>query len=255
MGNSISFLQEKIRNLPTITYNDLTIKFDSIVAFDISERKNNDEMNRIRENIIGAIYNSKIPPEYYLFSLRWKRLKQATDKYLQKLLPDETITDVKCVHKGGRNSNYDFIIRTNLSTVYIFENLIKFLKSIENITNENEIYGCKRNLFKSEINILESEFQFIIGYNIIIPNKIINKIIQFYELNTQLIDNKKYTVSDDSLLGYIFHNLKITIIDIKKLNYNFDFSLSFDDNNKNINSNTIVIRNRFYNNFYLKNNF
>ena len=151
-----------------------------------------------------------------------------------------------------RNSNYDFIIRTNLSTVYIFENLIKFLKSIENITNENEIYGCKRNLFKSEINILESEFQFIIGYNIIIPNKIINKIIQFYELNTQLIDNKKYTVSDDSLLGYIFHNLKITIIDIKKLNYNFDFSLSFDDNNKNINSNTIVIRNRFYNNLDIR---
>lgn len=113
MGNTISFLQEKRRNLPNIKYNDLTIQFDLIAAFDVSLRRSNDEINRMREYIIGAIYNSKIPPEYYIFSLRWKRLKEATDKYLEKLLPDETITDVKCVHKGGRNSKHDFDIILN----------------------------------------------------------------------------------------------------------------------------------------------
>ena len=121
MGNSISFLQEKRRNLPNIKYNDLTIQFDSIAAFDISVRRSNDEMNHMREYIIGAIYNSKIPTEYYIFSSRWKRLKETTDKYLGKLLPDETITDVKCVHKGGRNSKYDFEIILNKKHVFKIE--------------------------------------------------------------------------------------------------------------------------------------
>ena len=127
MGNTVSLLFDKRNNLPKIHYNDLTIKFDSIVAFDVSIRRSNDEMNHMREFIIGAIYNSKIPPEYYLFSSRWKRLKQATDKYLQKLLPDETITDVKCVHKGGRNSNYDFEI--TLNTIHVFNIEFKFNSS------------------------------------------------------------------------------------------------------------------------------
>ena len=121
MGNSIPLLQEKIRNLPTITYNALTIQFNSISSFDVSIRRNNDEMNRMREFIIGAIYNSKIPLEYYIFSSRWKRLKEATDKYLEKLLPDEPITDVKCVHKGGRNSKYDFEIILNKKHLFKIE--------------------------------------------------------------------------------------------------------------------------------------
>ena len=75
----------------------------------------------MREFIIGSIYNSKIPQEYYIFSSRWKRLKEATDKYLEKLLPDEPINDVKCVHKGGRNSNYDFEIILNKKHVFKIE--------------------------------------------------------------------------------------------------------------------------------------
>lgn len=121
MGNTISFLQEKRCNLPNIIYNDLTIQFDSIAAFDISVRRSNDEMNHMREFIIGAIYNSRIPAEYYIFSSRWKRLKEATDKYLEKLLPDEQITDVKCIHKGGRNSNYDFEITLNTNHQFNIE--------------------------------------------------------------------------------------------------------------------------------------
>jgi len=130
MGNTVLLLFDKRNNLPKIHYNDKTIQIDSITAFDVSERKNNDEMNRIRENIIGAIYNSKIPPEYYLFSSRWKRLKEACDKYLQKLLPDETITGIKCIHKGGRNCKYDFEIILN--TIHVFKIEFKFNSSSQN---------------------------------------------------------------------------------------------------------------------------
>ena len=99
-------------NSMSITYNKTTINYNSVNSFNISSRSKNDANNKIRENIIGAIINNRIPREYYTYSLLWKNLKDEIDKYISQLcsiykLKNET---KKCLHKAGRKNNYDLLL-------------------------------------------------------------------------------------------------------------------------------------------------
>ncbi len=71
----------KLNNLPCINYQIkkqiFKIIYKDINAFIVSSKKDNDENNKIRENIIGAIINNKIPNEYYKYSRRWANLKKS----------------------------------------------------------------------------------------------------------------------------------------------------------------------------------
>ena len=53
--------------LPAFTYNkNVKLNPESIDSFNVSPGKNkNDEKNKTRENIIGAIINNKVPNEYF----------------------------------------------------------------------------------------------------------------------------------------------------------------------------------------------
>jgi hypothetical protein len=103
--------------LPTVSYNKTEINYHSINSFTPSEKKKNDENNKMRENIIGAIINKKIPVEYYAISNRWNVMSKNISEYVNRIvkqeIPDVNIDDIECIHKGGRKFNFDFVIKIN----------------------------------------------------------------------------------------------------------------------------------------------
>ena len=107
----------KLNNLETILYNKTYINYNNINAFNLSTRCNNDHNNKVRENIICAIINNKISNNYYKYSPRWNRLKEQLNIYIKNIClnfdNNITINNIKCLHKAGRNNNYDFNIIIN----------------------------------------------------------------------------------------------------------------------------------------------
>ena len=93
-----------------------------------TERSQNDKNNKMREAIIGAIINNRVPPTYYLTE-RWRNLKQAVVGFLQTCsssTDDDTgavaaaaaYSHVECIPAAGRGHNYDFtIVFTNSECV------------------------------------------------------------------------------------------------------------------------------------------
>ena len=67
---------KKKTNLQSIIYNNSTLNILSIDSFIVSSRQLNDMNNKIRENIVGAIINNKIPDEYYKHSSKWNLMKK-----------------------------------------------------------------------------------------------------------------------------------------------------------------------------------
>ena len=116
--HNIKKYMSTLKQLPIFEYNKIILSYPTINSFLISEKKINDENNKLRENIVGAIINDKIPQEYYLYSNRWKYMKNNIFNYINCLAKEHTnnnitIDKVICNHKGGRNSNFDFIITIN----------------------------------------------------------------------------------------------------------------------------------------------
>jgi len=116
----IHILQRNIRkylfllySLPIVKYNKSIINYKSIYDFDVSTKDKNDEKNKIRENIIGAIINKKIPEKYFKLSSKWKRLYDAIMNYISELIDFKEIYKLILIPKGGRKFNYDFQIIIN----------------------------------------------------------------------------------------------------------------------------------------------
>lgn len=107
----------KLFNLKHFEYNRENINTKSIDAFRLSSRQLNDKNNKTRENIIGAIINNKVPEDYYIIQ-KWVSLKHNIDNYLILLEDQDEDTQLKqyirtkteCIHRAGRNHNYDFTI-------------------------------------------------------------------------------------------------------------------------------------------------
>lgn len=86
-----------------------------------TERSQNDKNNKMREAIIGAIINNRVPPTYYLTE-RWRNLKQAVGGFLQTCSSSThdmgaaaaaaaaAYSHVECIPAAGRGHNYDFTI-------------------------------------------------------------------------------------------------------------------------------------------------
>lgn len=102
------------KNLKPIDYNKTVIDYYSINIFlNNGSKKDNDKDNKKRENIIGAVINEKIPPEYYKYSFRWKNLRKGIFDYLKLLNKDKGFNKIECLHKGGRRNHYDFVIKVD----------------------------------------------------------------------------------------------------------------------------------------------
>ncbi len=75
-------------------------------------RNKNDKNNKMREAIICAIINNKVPETYYLTE-QWRALKAAVDGFLAECgagAGGGSYSDVKCILKGGQGHNYDFSV-------------------------------------------------------------------------------------------------------------------------------------------------
>jgi len=103
----------KLFALPAVKYNKMCIDRHSIHAFDISSKRFNDENNKMRESIVGAIINNKLPNDYFIM-YKWHRMKRSIDAYLHRLL-DVPFLHVECKHMGGRKYNYDFDVLFHVS--------------------------------------------------------------------------------------------------------------------------------------------
>ena len=106
-----------VKSYPTFTYNGLVLTDTSLKAFELSVKGNNDNNNKIRESIIGAIINDKVPEEYYSLE-EWASLKREIFIYLGALTPQPHSGKVECVHMGGRKFNFDFSIK--IDDIYIY---------------------------------------------------------------------------------------------------------------------------------------
>jgi len=91
-----------------LSYNKHKIFVDSIKCFAISSRNKNDELNKLRESIIGAIINNKIPNTFYELEPRWTLIKTSVFNYIDILTNKQQYNCIDCIHTAGRNHKYDF---------------------------------------------------------------------------------------------------------------------------------------------------
>ena len=98
-------------SLRSIPYESIFITYRSIYYLDKSSKEENDTYNKSREYIIGAIINNVIDEHYYIYSRRWKKLRQQIQSYINILCDKHHIINYKkieCIHKAGRGNHYDF---------------------------------------------------------------------------------------------------------------------------------------------------
>jgi len=105
----------KILDLGSICHNKRSINYDSIDAFAAENRSKNDDNNKLRESIIGAIINNLIPESYYTHSEKWRKIKSGIYIFIDQLCEKRNITfdTCVCVQKAGRNNHYDLDLTIN----------------------------------------------------------------------------------------------------------------------------------------------
>ena len=121
--NTLKKYLHHLRYLPSFSYKQTILNYDSIKAFQNSEKKNNDKNNKTRENIICAIINGVVPSVYFRKSGTWNSIKLNVQQYIHNVLDDynsktdpseiTNVQKIQCVHKGGRRFKYDFEIIVN----------------------------------------------------------------------------------------------------------------------------------------------
>jgi len=81
-----------LSSLMPIPYQTIDITYGSINYFDKSTKENNDEYNKSREYIIGAVIHDAIHKDY-IYSRRWNRLRQPVQSYINILCDKPYIID------------------------------------------------------------------------------------------------------------------------------------------------------------------
>jgi hypothetical protein len=95
--------------LDPFIYNQYTLDYKSIHSFTKSVKKENDKNNKLRETIIAAIINQKVPDNYFILA-SWFKLRLSISNYM-KQLRDGPYLDAECKLMAGRKNNYDFLLR------------------------------------------------------------------------------------------------------------------------------------------------
>ena len=226
----------KLHNLESIVYEGIIINYQIIKIFeDNTIRNNNDKNNKIRENIIIAIVNNKIPKEYYILSYFWNNLKNKLFDVLN-IIFNNNLIDLECKKAGGRNKNYDFLISILDNDNKKINKKIEFKFNCEKIDKCPQFLSLSSKFNTNYTDIFYDNYlpQISKLYNIEIISKslynkhiyqtIYNKNIFFkdlYDNETKYIKEKKIIV-DDSIDYYLKNNADK--IDIIQLNNKFNES-------------------------------
>lgn len=91
------------------TYNKVVLNVKSINTFNVSSRSCNDKNNKIRELVIGALLNNKVPENYFVLA-KWRTMKYNLISYINSL-SNKPYIKVNCINKAGRSNKYDFLIK------------------------------------------------------------------------------------------------------------------------------------------------
>jgi len=167
-----------LNTLEPIIDNNITINYHSIHTFyKIHNREMNDTNNKIREAVISAIINNKIPNTYYNKSNLWKQFKKKLLSFIEcELFTNLPILYFNCSTKAGRKNNYDFSIVGHL------KNNLKITEKVEFKFNQKNIESCPQ--------ILSLSASFNTNYGEYFYDNYLDKIIALYSLEN--IDKTTY---------------------------------------------------------------
>jgi len=105
-------------------------------------RAKNDANNKVREEILHALSEGKIPAEFYQDATngtKWTHIKEGFHEKIHELCPLEFDT-FKMKRKGGRNFHYDFDVEYLLSGVLVYSVKLEFKFGTKSIYKLPEIY-------------------------------------------------------------------------------------------------------------------
>ena len=129
-----------------------------------SEKAKNDEENKIRENVLVNIFNTRYEnhPKY---GEKWKDVRSKWENVMRKISPIEDYCRVELEQKAGRSNHYDFNV-----TYYDYENRT-YVKRVEFKHNATSISAMPQFLslpLKSAVplmnNVSYSEFYYDAGH-------------------------------------------------------------------------------------------
>lgn len=214
--------------------------------------------------LVIIIYNPKVQYEREMYNLHTKYLKNKNIMHYfvtwNQTQNDDIVVDDNVIKLKGSESfvpgimlktmtalkyltinlglDYDYLLRTNISTVINYDNLINYLNT--NIQPEHEFFTFFKNVIKwtdpnAGITDVHYDTPYAQGTNIFLKRNVVDKLLA----DENLID---CNVIDDVSLGYTMTRLGITLHDFGKQLYS--------TNENNPSSNNIFFRNKRDHNRY-----
>ena len=110
-------------------------------------RKDNNEHNIIRENIIYNIIKNTIPNEWYIENIKWLELKTKLFDIINLLSNDIEYDNIDIILKGGRNFNYDFELLYLSNFIIINKIYIEFKYNTYRIDKYPQFLSISANKF------------------------------------------------------------------------------------------------------------
>lgn len=153
-------------------------------------------------------YDNSINEDIKLIENKNLLLIRGEEKYDCLNIFNKTIKSFKYCHE---NYNYKYIIRTNISSFWIYDKLLNYLNNIKN----NFIYGWKVNT-----TINNEKIYFISGTGIIIP----------YNLVPMIFDHDITTfIMDDIEISQFYLSKNIELKDARRNNINYVYKFEFEN--------------------------
>lgn len=161
-------------------------------------------------------YDMNIDEETMLIEQENLLLVKGEEKYNCEQIFNKTIKALKFCYQ---NYKFNYILRTNLSTFWVYDNLLNFLK-LDN--KRNYIYGWKvKHLINNLNNDIKQEYEyFISGTGIIIHSRLVPLIFNHTEFKC---------IMDDVEISQFYQNNNVQIKDACKHNPNYLVKFEYND--------------------------
>ena len=181
-----------------------TIIYEDLAVFGQASNKcKNDSANKMRENIICAIINNKIPKKYYENSNDWRNMKKHLITIIEDVFELKKYFKITCTKIAGRKANFDFSISIYMTKILYMKKNIEFKFNAKSITKAPQFLSLASNF-----NTSYAEYVYD-TYN--------QELTQVYELpHISRVDYLKYIHQTDYSKHEWFNKLKKQETNIKK---------------------------------------